>query len=164
DRTICSVAGTEAVRATVGGSFGTDPESVVHSRLVVLWGTNPASTHPHFIPWLDEARRRGAPVLLIHPPPSLTLPPADAPPPPRPGSDAALALCLMNLLFTEGWVNEAWAREHTFGLEALRDRVREWTPERAGEATGIPAAQIAALAREYGTTRPGLIRTSMGLQ
>jgi anaerobic selenocysteine-containing dehydrogenase len=164
ERTICSAAGTEALRVTVGGSFGTDPEDVVNSRLVLLWGTNPASTHPHFIPWLDEARRRGARVWLIDPHRSLTASRADVHLRPRPGSDAALALAMMALLFREGCVDEAWAREHTVGLDLLRERVEGWTPERAEALTGVPAAEIAALAREYGTTRPALIRTSMGLQ
>lgn len=164
DRTICSVAGTEAVRVTVGGSFGTDPEAVVESRLVLLWGTNPASTHPHFIPWLDQARKRGAKVYLIDPHRSLTATRADVHLAPRPGSDAALALALMHVLFTEGLVDEAWAREHTVGLDALRSRALEMSPARASELTGLAVDDIVGLAREYGTTRPALIRTSMGLQ
>ena len=164
DRTICSVAGTEALRVTVGGSFGTDPESIVDSRLILLWGTNPASTHPHFIPWLDEARKNGAKVYLIDPHRSLTATRADVHLTPRPGSDAALALAIMHVLFTEGLVDEAWAREHTVGLDALRSRALEMSPAQAAELTGIPAEQIVTLAREYGTTRPALIRTSMGLQ
>ncbi len=164
DRTICSVAGTEALRVTVGGSYGADPESVVESRLVLLWGTNPASTHPHFIPWLDEARKRGARVIMVDPHRNLTSQRADLHLMPRPGSDAAVVLAMMHVLFAEGLVDEAWAREHTVGLDELRRRVREWTPANAAEVSGIPAEQIAALAREYGTTRPALIRTSMGLQ
>lgn len=164
DRTICSVAGTEGLRVTVGGSYGADPEGVVDSRLVLLWGTNPASTHPHFIPWLDEARRRGARVWLVDPHRTLTATRADVHLQPRPGSDGALALALMHVLFAEGLVNEAWAREHAVGLDALRQRVSDWTPERASEASGVPAEQIRELAREYGTRRPALIRTSMGLQ
>jgi anaerobic selenocysteine-containing dehydrogenase len=164
DRTICSVAGTEAIRVTLGGSFGPDPESVVDSRLVLLWGTNPVSTHPHFVPWIDEARRRGARVYLIDPHRSLTASRADVHLAPRPGSDAALALAMMHVLWREGRVDEAWAREHTVGLDELRSRAEEMPPSRAAELTGIPVDQIVQLAREYGTTRPALIRTSMGLQ
>jgi anaerobic selenocysteine-containing dehydrogenase len=164
DRTICSVAGTEGLRVTVGGALGSDPEDVVHSRLVLLWGTNPASTHPHFIPWLDEARRRGARVVLIDPHRSLTAQRADLHLQPRPGTDGALALALMHVLFAEGLVNEAWASRHTVGLDALRERVRSWTPARAAEITGLQAEQIVALAREYGQARPAFIRCSMGLQ
>lgn len=164
DRTICSVAGTEAARVTVGGSFGADPEDVVHSRLVLLWGTNPASTHPHFIPWLDEARRRGAKVWLIDPHRSLTAQRADRHLMPKPGSDGAVVLALMHLLFARGWVNEAWAREHTVGLDALRRRVAEWPPERAAAVSGLTVAEIAELAADYGTLRPAFIRCSMGLQ
>jgi len=164
DRTICSVAGTEALRVTVGGSFGTDPESVVESRLVLLWGTNPAGTHPHFIPWLDEARRRGARVILVDPHRSLTAARADLHLQPRPGSDGAVALAMMHVLFREGLVEEAWARENTVGLEELRRRARECSPAAAAELSGLSPHAIEELARAYGTTRPALIRCSMGLQ
>jgi len=154
DRTICSVAGTEALRVTVGGSYGTDPESLPQSRLILLWGTNPASTHPHMIPWIDAARKNGAKVYLIDPHRNLTASRADIHLAPRPGSDAALALSMMHLLFAEGFVDEEWAREHTVGLYELRRRVSEWTPERASEVTGIPAEAIVRLARDWGTLRP----------
>lgn len=164
DRTICSVAGTEAVRVTLGGGYGTDPESIVDTRLLLLWGTNPASTHPHLIPWIDEAKRRGARVYLIDPHRSLTATRADVHLSPRPGSDAALALAMMHVLFEERCVDDAWAREHTVGLDALRDRAIEMPPACAAELTGLPVEAIVTLAREYGATRPALIRTSMGLQ
>jgi anaerobic selenocysteine-containing dehydrogenase len=164
DRTICSVAGTEAVRVTVGGSLGTDPEDVVHSKLVLLWGTNPASTHPHFIPWIDEARKNGAKVYLIDPHRSLTAQRADVHLQPRPGSDAALALGVMHVLFAEGLVDEAWAREHTVGLDPLRRRAAEMPPSRAAELTGVPEGAIYRLARDYGTARPALLHCSPGLQ
>lgn len=164
ERTICSVAGTEAVRVTVGGSFGTDPESVVESRLVLLWGTNPASTHPHFVPWLDEARRRGARVVLIDPHRSLTATRADLHLRPRPGSDAAIAMAMAHVLFAESLADEEWARNHTTGLAAFRERAAGCTPAVAAEVSGLPEEAIVTLAREYGTTRPALIRTSMGLQ
>lgn len=163
-RTICSVAGTEAARVTVGGSFGVDPESVPKSRLILLWGTNPASTHPHFIPWLDKARRNGARVYLIDPHRSLTAQRADVVIQPRPGSDAALALALMHVLLTENLDDRDWAERHTVGLAELRQRALEMPPERASALTGVPADQIRTLAREYGTTRPALIKCSMGLQ
>jgi len=164
DRTICSVAGAEAMRITVGGSYGTDPESMVDSRLILLWGTNPASTHPHMIPWIDEARRRGARVWFIDPHRSLTANRADVVLMPKPGSDSAIAMAMMHILFAEGLVDEAWARENTVGLDALRRRALECGPAQAAEVSGLPVEQIVRLAREYGSTRPALIRTSMGLQ
>ena len=164
ERALCSASGTEAMRLTVGASIGADPEDFVNSRLLLLWGTNPASTHPHMIPWIDEARRRGAKVWLIDPHRTLTANRADVHLMPRPGSDGALALGLMHLLFANGWVDEPWAREHTLGFDQLRERVREWTPERTAEATGIALDQLHDLARDYGTIRPSVIRCSMGLQ
>lgn len=163
-RTICSVAGTEAVRLTLGAGFGADPEGVVDSRLVLLWGTNPASTHPHFIPWLDEARRRGARVYLIDPHRSLTANRADVVLQPRPGSDAALALAMMHLLFKNGLPDDEWSRRHTTGLDELRERVEAYSPEWAAKRTGLDEGAIRQLAHDYATQRPALIRCSMGLQ
>ncbi len=164
DRTICSVAGTEAVRATIGGAYGADPETIPDSRLLLLWGTNPASTHPHMIPWIDQARKNGAKVYLIDPHRSLTVSRADVHLQPRPGSDAALALAVMHELFTHGWVDQVWAEAHTIGLAELRGRVCTWTPERAADVTGLPASAIRELAADWASRRPAMIRTSMGLQ
>ncbi len=164
ERSICGAAAEAAVKATVGARWSPDPTDVRHSKLVIIWGHNPASTSPHFIPFLREAQREGCHVVCIDPRRTLTARSADEHLRPRPATDGALALGLMHVLFAEGLHDEMWLRKHSIGWEALRDRVAEFPPDRVAEITGIPTEQIVALARRYGATTPALLKFADGVQ
>jgi anaerobic selenocysteine-containing dehydrogenase len=163
DRTICSSAGTHGFKATVGRTMGYDPEAVVHARLIVAWGSNIVSSNVHLWPFVEEARRRGARLVCVDPFRSRTAEKADLHVAPYPGTDAALALAMMHVIFRDGLEDREWLERHTVGHEALRDRAREWTPARAAETTGLRPEEIEAFAREYATTRPSAIRLNYGM-
>ncbi len=163
-RTICDAAATAAVNATLGGKLAPDPRDVLHSRLVLIWGHNPASTNPHFMPLLRQAQRNGAYVVVIDPRRTLTARSADLHLQPRPATDAALALGIIHVLFAEGLHDEAWLREHSIGWEALRERAAHYPPERVEAITGVAAETVVALACRYGTTKPALVKIADGLQ
>jgi anaerobic selenocysteine-containing dehydrogenase len=164
DRAICGAAAQRAVEATVGARWAPDPADVLHSRLVILWGHNPASTGPHFMPLLRQAQKRGAYVVVIDPRRTLTARSADEHIAPRPATDTALILGVLHVLFAEGLHDEPWLEAHSVGWRELRGRAAEFPPERAAAITGVPAETIAALARRYGGTRPALIKFADGLQ
>src|SRR5215813_12845394 len=67
DRTICASAGAAGYKATVGKSMGFDPEAVVHAKLIVAWGANIVSSNVHLWPFIEEARRRGARLVVVDP-------------------------------------------------------------------------------------------------
>src|SRR5579884_892645 len=161
---ICGAAAETAVEATLGARWAPDPRDVLHSRLVVIWGHNPASTAPHFMPFLRQAQRDGAHVVVIDPRRTLTARSADEHIRPRPATDGALALGLMHVLFAEGMHDERWLAANTVGWRELRDRVRAYPPARVAEITGVPVETIVALARRYGTTKPALLKFSDGIQ
>src|SRR5688500_1026343 len=92
ERSICGAAAETAVKMTLGGRLAPDARDVRHSRLVVVWGHNPASTSPHFMPFLRDAQRDGAYVVVIDPRRSTTARSADEHLRPRPATDGALAL------------------------------------------------------------------------
>jgi anaerobic selenocysteine-containing dehydrogenase len=163
DRTICSSAGAHGYKATAGKTMGFDPEAVVHARLVVAWGANIVSSNVHLWPFVEEARRRGARFVCVDPFRSRTAEKADLHIAPLPGTDAALALGMMHVVFRDGLEDRDWLERHTRGHEDLRERAREWTPSRAAEATGLRPEEIEAFAREYATTRPSAIRLNYGL-
>jgi anaerobic selenocysteine-containing dehydrogenase len=164
ERSICGAAAETAVRATYGARWAPDYDDVLNSRLIIVWGHNPASTGPHFLPLLREAQRRGAYVVVIDPRRTLTARSADEHVQPRPATDGALALGLMHVLFAEGLHDENWLEAHTVGWRDLRDRVASYSPERVANITGIPAETIVALARRFGTTKPALLKFADGLQ
>jgi anaerobic selenocysteine-containing dehydrogenase len=164
ERSICGAAAEAAVNATLGARLAPDPADVLHSKLVVIWGHNPASTGPHFLPLLREAQRRGAYVVVIDPRRTLTARSANEHVQPRPATDGALALGLMHVLFRDGLADEAWLEAHSLGWQALRERVSAYPPERVAAITGLPAERIEALARRYGTTKPALLKFADGVQ
>ncbi len=161
---LCGDAAMAAVVATVGAGWAPDPADLIHAKLIVIWGHNPASTSPHYVPFLREAQRAGAHVVVIDPRRTTTARSADEHLQPRPATDGALALGLMHVLFRDGLHDEGWLREHTLGWEALRERAMEYPPERVAAITGIPAERIEALARRYGTTKPATLKFTDGIQ
>ncbi|HEX6315594.1 MAG TPA: molybdopterin oxidoreductase family protein [Gemmatimonadaceae bacterium] len=164
DRTICSTAGGAGMRMTVGMNIGADTESVGSADLILLWGTNTLTANPHLWPFVLEAREKGAPVICIDPIRTRTARQCDEWIAIRPGTDAALALGMMHVLFAEGLLDEEYIAQHTLGIDALRVRAQEWAPRRASETTGIPVETIVALARRYGKARNAFIRVNYGLQ
>ncbi len=163
-RSICGAAAEVAVTATLGARRAPDPADLAHSRLILLWGHNPASTAPHVMPLLRQAQRNGAHVVVIDPRRTLTARSADEHIQPRPATDAALALGLMHVLFAEGLRHEEWLRANTIGWEALRQRAAQYPPERVAAITGVPADTIVSLARRYGTITPAVLKFADGVQ
>ena len=147
----------------LAGVSGIDPEDAVHSRLIIVWGVNVLSTNVHLWPFIQEARKRGARLVVIDPLRSRTAAHADERLAIRPGTDGALALGLMHVILAEGLEDHAYVAEHTAGIEQLRARAAEYPPERVSALCGLPAEQIASLARAYATTRPAFIRYGVGM-
>lgn len=164
DRTICSVAGTVGMRMTVGANIGADAEGVPESDLVLLWGTNTLTSNPHLWPFVLQARARGAPVIAIDPLRTRTGEQCDEWIGIRPGTDAALALGMMHVIFAQGLEDGDYLARHTIGAESLRVRAAEYQPERVAAITGVPAEAVVGLARRYGRARAAFIRVNYGLQ
>lgn len=165
DRTICASAGAEALNVTYGTRMGTDPEDVGKARLILLWGTNTLTANPHLWPFVREAKNNGAKVVCIDPLRTRTAAASDEHIPIRPGTDAALALSMMHVLFRDNLADLDYLREMTNGWEGLRERVlRDYAPSRVAAICRIPEATIRDLATRYGTTRPTFIRMNYGLQ
>src|SRR5450631_46020 len=164
DRTICSSAGGAGLTQALGVRYGTEPEQFRHSRLILAWGANILGTNVHLWPFIMEARRNGAKLYTIDPRRNRTGAASDKHFFINPGSDTALALAMMHVITGENLHDADYVERYTEGFAALRERVREWTPQRAAELTGIASEEIVTLAREYATTRPAAIRLNYGLQ
>src|SRR5258708_6102122 len=162
-RAICGYAAEEAVLLTVGGRLAPSPEMLIHSKLVLIWGSNPASTAPHVMPFLRQAQRNGTRVIVIDPIRTLTARSADQHIQPLPGTDAALALGMMYVIVSEALHNSAWLTAHTVGWEQLLERIMQYPPERVARITGLPVEIIVNLARTYATSTPALLRVSDGI-
>jgi anaerobic selenocysteine-containing dehydrogenase len=175
-RTICSEAGGVALKQVYGVKLGTPPEDFVHAGLIIAWGANIHGNNIHLWPFIEEARRKGARLVVIDPYKTRTAALADEHLAIRPGTDILLVLAMMHVLFAEDLEDREYMAECTSGAKELREHALkpEHSPERAAEVTGIPAEKIVALARAYGGAGrdgagtggagPAVIRLNYGTQ
>jgi anaerobic selenocysteine-containing dehydrogenase len=163
ERSICGAAAEYAVERTLGKRWSQPYADVLHSKLVVIWGHNPISTAPHFMPHLRQAQHAGCQVVVIDPRRSATAQSAELHLAPNPGTDGVLALGLAHVLVAERLHDERWLKSHTVGWPALLVRLEEFPPARVAALTGLTEEAIVSLARLYGTVRPGLIKIADGI-
>lgn len=164
DRTICSEAGGVAWNTVYGKKYGTATEDFRLAKLILAWGANIHGNNVHLWPMIEQARRNGARLIVIDPYRTRTATLADWHIAIRPGTDAALALGMMHVILNEGLEDRAYIEEMTHGFTALSARAREYTPERVAAWTGMTAAEVEQLAREYARTRPAALRLNYGVQ
>ena len=164
ERTICAAAGKAGWVATVGAAIGTDVEAIADARLVIIWGGNPVTSNLHFWMRAQEAKRRGAKLVAIDPYRSATAQKCQQHIALLPGTDAALALGIMHVLIEDGLVDHDYVARYTLGYDALAQRARGYAPERVAAICGITADEVTALARDYGRSKPAVIRLNYGLQ
>ncbi len=164
DRTICSSAGGDAIVTVLGKKMGTEPEQFRHSKYIIAWGANIHGNNVHLWPFIEEARRNGAKLVVIDPYRTRTAKCADWYLPINPGTDVALALGMMRIIINENLYDADYVARYTLGFEQLREKVQEYTVERVSHWTGISADDIRTLAHEYAKQRPAAIRLNYGLQ
>ncbi|MBM6384489.1 MAG: molybdopterin oxidoreductase family protein [Paenibacillus sp.] len=164
EQTICNAAGNTGWKYTMGANRGTLPEDTEHSDLILVWGGNIVSTNMHQVVLAEKARKKGAQIVVIDVHRNRTAQWGDWFIPLYPGTDSALALGLMNVLFDRGLTDEAFMQKYTVGHEALRDHVRDYTTERVARITGVPEADIVKLAELYGNAQAAHIHIGNGLQ
>lgn len=167
DRTICASAGGQGYEYTMGrGRIGADPHAVSGCKLIINWGSNTVHTNSHMWSRMVEARKRsGALIVTIDPFRSATAARSDWHIPIRPGTDAALALGLMHVIWRDGLQDDDFLARGTVGAAALRERVlSEYAPQRVAEVTRLDVETIERLARTYAQAHPSLIRVNYGLQ
>src|SRR4051794_37059100 len=164
ERTICSAAGEAGLKSVLGVKLGTEPEQFRHSKYIIAWASNIHGNNVHLWPFIAEARRNGARLVVIDPYRTRTAECADWYLPINPGTDAALALGMMHVIIDENLHDSDYVEKYTVGFEQLRAKVKEYPPERVAQWTGIAANDVRKLAREYATVRPSVIRLNYGVQ
>ncbi len=163
-RSICSETGGAAMVSIYGRKVGTEPEQFRHSKYIIAWAANIHGNNIHLWPFIEEARRHGARLVVIDPYRTRTAKAADWHIRINPGTDVALAMGLMHVIVREGWHDSDYIARHADGFDELEKRLPEYSPERVAHWTGIAKEDIERLAREYATTRPAVIRLNYGVQ
>lgn len=164
EKTFCASGSSTAWLLTVGPTGGVDPESFVHAKYVVIWASNSISTNLHHWPFVLEAQKRGAKVVVIDAYRSRTAKAGDWHICPKPGTDGALAMGFIHEIIAQGLVDREWVDAHTHGYPELAARAAEFTPAHVEAITGVKAADISRFAREFATAQPSVIRFGVALE
>ena len=154
-----------------GVKLGVAPQEFARAGMVIAWGANIHGNNIHLWPFIEEARRQGARLVVIDPYRTRTAALADEHLAIRPGTDGLLALGLMHVIFRDGLEDAAYMDSCTQGGVELRAHAlkADHAPDVVADATGIAAEAIVRLAREYAgcsarTGRPPAIRLNYGIQ
>jgi anaerobic selenocysteine-containing dehydrogenase len=139
-------------------------EDYPEAALIVLWGVNPSASGIHLVPYVREAQKRGAKLIVVDPRTTPLARSADVHLALRPGTDVAVALAIHRHLFVNGFANEQFLREHTRGADDLRARADQWTFEKAAAIADLQASALEKAAELYARAYPALIRCGWGLE
>ena len=140
ERAICSAAGEAGLKSVIGVKLGTEPEQFRQSRYIIAWGANIHGNNVHLWPFIEEARRTGAKLVVIDPYRTRTAKCADWYLPINPGTDAALALGMMHVIIGEGLLRRRLRSELHYGVRAA-----------SGEGEGVSARAGGAMDGNLGS-------------
>jgi len=162
--TICAATADAAWTSLFGRMLSADPVDVVDSRLVVIWGANPAVTNTHWPPLVNQARKRGARVVVVDPRRTPMAARADHHLAVRPGTDVVAALAMAAHLDREGLIDRDFCATHAAGVDAYLEAAGEWTLDAAAEICDVSAVDLATIAELWATTQPAFVRPGWGLE
>ena len=164
ERTFCGEGSCTAWLSTVGPTAGLDPESYVHSKYIVIWACNSVSTNLHHWTIVKDAKKMGAKVVVIDSYRSRTAKEADWHICPKPATDGALAISLINHIIGNDLIDMDYISNYTNGFEELKAHVIDKTPEWASTITGVSVNDIKKLGTEMATEQPVGIRIGVALE
>ena len=161
---ICSDAGEEGLKSVLGVKYGTEPEQFADSRYIIAWGSNIHGNNVHLWPFIEEARRKGAKLVVIDPYRTRTAKLADWYLPINPGTDAALALGLMHVIINENLFDRRLCFALHRGFEDLKARAQQYPPEKVARGLAYPPTISASSRANMPLMRPSVIRVNYGIQ
>jgi anaerobic selenocysteine-containing dehydrogenase len=163
-RTVCAAPTGAANMALYGKMASVTYQDYPEAALIILWGVNPSTSGIHLVPYVREAQKRGAKLIVIDPRSTPLARSADLHLPVKPGTDVAVALAIHRYLFANGYVAEAFLHQHARGAEQLRERAEAWTIDKAASVADVEAASLERVAELYATHSPALVRCGWGLE
>lgn len=133
------------------------------TQCMLIWGCNPTNTWPVKGLGMMEAWSRGAEMIVVDPVFSEAASKADLWLQLRPGTDAALALGMLQVIINEGLYDKGFVNQWCFGFNELRERVQQYSPEKVEEITWVPRTKVKEAARVYAAIRPASITQCLSI-
>jgi anaerobic selenocysteine-containing dehydrogenase len=163
-RAMCGGIRAEAFNGTYGPVPAMRPEHVSEAKLIVVWGNNVTVSNLHLMPTINEAKKKGAKVVVIDPRRVKVAEQADLHLPVLPGTDVVLAWALAAELERQGALDTAFCEQHVKGAEEFMGEARKYPPGEAARICGLEESAILQLAEWYRTLSPAVICVGNGLE
>lgn len=136
---------------------------LAQAKCIFIIGSNTTENHPIAAKWIFRGKANGAKIIVADPRWIQMSDQADIAVQQRLGSDVALLNGLMHIILKEGWQDKAYVEERTEGFEAMAAKLEEYPPDKVAKITGIPAANLRAMAEMFAKTKPASIVYCMGI-
>jgi anaerobic selenocysteine-containing dehydrogenase len=163
-RNVCAAPSGAAAKGLTGKMTGVAMQDYVHAKMIVVWGVNPPASGIHILPFIQEAVRRGAKLVVVDPRRTKLAEKADLHLAVRPGTDLPVALSIIRWLFESGNADREFLAKHTTGAQDLERRAAAWSFARAAAEAGVPQAELERFARMYADAEPAVVRCGWGLE
>ena len=161
---LCHASSVVALLEGIGSGAVSNPVmDVSKAEVIVIIGANPTVNHPVAATWIKNAVKNGSKLLVLDPRRSDLTRLAHRHLQFKPDTDVPLLNALMNVIVTEGLVDEAFIASRTIGYEELRQNVQGYTPELMAPICGIDADTLRYVARLYASSKSSMILWGMGV-
>jgi assimilatory nitrate reductase catalytic subunit len=162
---LCMVSAAAGNKKAFGIDRAANPWSdIPEAEVVWISGANVAECAPITTSYVWQAREQGGRVIVVDPRITPLARTCDLFLPIKPGRDVALFNGILHLMIENHWLDHAFIRQHTVGFDAIAEHVREWTPKRTAEVTGIRAAAIEQAAEWWGTAKTSFLMHARGIE
>ncbi|MFQ5629756.1 MAG: molybdopterin-dependent oxidoreductase, partial [bacterium] len=162
NKTICAAPSTAVAAGMYGKMPGVAFEDFVEAKCIIIWGANPKASNIHLVPYLREAKKRGAFLAVVDPTRTFSAREADLHIPVYPGTDLPLALAMVKLWHENDQLDRQFLGEHAKDIEPLLEAATLWPVERAAKEARVSENAILQLANVYAESNPAVIRAGWG--
>jgi assimilatory nitrate reductase catalytic subunit len=162
---LCMVSAGAGNKKAFGVDRAANPWSdIIGAEVVWISGANVAECFPITTDYVWQAREHGAKIIVVDPRITPIARTCDLFLPIKPGRDIALFNGILNIMIEKDWIDHKFIAEHTVGFDAVAAHVKEWTPKRTAEVTGIAKRAIEQAAELWGRARTSFLMHARGIE
>jgi len=163
-KTICAAPTTAVAGGMYGKMAGVAFSDYPLAEAILIWGANPKASNIHLLPFLKEAKKRGAFIAAVDPMKNLSSDLVDVHLPVFPGADLPLALGMIRHWVDDGKLDREFLGRHARGLDPLLSAAAEWPLDKAAEAAHVDPRAVREVCDRFATATPALLRCGWGLE
>lgn len=164
EKTLCAAPTTAVTRDMYGKMAGVAFSDYPEAEAIIVWGANPKTSNIHLVPYLKEAKRRGAFIAVVDPIQQMSPDLVDLHLPVYPGADLPLGLGMIDAWAKAGKLDEDFLREHADGVEPLLEAAASWPLDEAAAEARVEAGKVRELVERFEEASPAVIRCGWGLE